>query len=205
MKILLIHSENVEVRKNKEATSNPQEFAEDLIKMNGLILVAFVSVEDQDTYDTDLIAQQGAQVIEEAILLISGFPEKIRKKNDDIREYNKKLEEGKIKGKPRQLKELSADRDKYRVDKVLVYPWAHLSKFLSQESTAADVCPKIAKILEDKSIESKFSPFGWYKSFKINCIGHEVAEMYRDVKLFIQPEEHVTSALFKVITPKGKE
>ncbi|MHA1526554.1 MAG: hypothetical protein ACTSQD_05940 [Promethearchaeota archaeon] len=71
MKILLIHSENVEVRKNKKATSNPQEFAEDLIKMNGLILVAFVSVEDQDTYDTDLIAQQGAQVIEEAILLIS--------------------------------------------------------------------------------------------------------------------------------------
>jgi len=205
MKILLIHSENVEVRKNKEATSNPQEFAEDLIKMNGLILIAFVSIEDQDTYDTDIIAQQGAQVIEEAILLISGFPEKIRKKNDDIREYNKKLEEGKIKGKPRQLKELIADRDKYRVDKVLVYPWAHLSKFLSQESTAADVCPKIAKILEDKGIESKFSPFGWYKSFKINCIGHEVAEMYRDVKLFIQPEEHVTNAIFKVITPKGKE
>jgi len=39
MKILLIHSENVEVRKNKKATSNPQEFAEDLIKMNGLILI----------------------------------------------------------------------------------------------------------------------------------------------------------------------
>ena len=205
MKILLIHSENVEVTKNKEATSNPQEFAEDLIKLKGLILVAFVSVEDQDTYDTDIIAQQGAQVIEDAILLISGFPEKIRQKNDDIREYNKKLEEGKIKGKPRQLKELIADRDKYRVDKVLVYPWAHLSKFLSHESTAADVCPKIAKILEDKGIESKFSPFGWYKSFKINCIGHEVAEMYRDVKLFIQPEEHITNAVFKVITPKGKE
>ena len=130
MKILLIHSENVEVTKNKEATSNPQEFAEDLIKLKGLILVAFVSVEDQDTYDTDIIAKQGADVIENAILLISGFPEKIRQKNDDIREYNRKLEEGKIKGKPRQTIELIADRDKYRVDKVLVYPWAHLSKFL---------------------------------------------------------------------------
>ena len=39
MKILLIHSEDVEVVKNKEATSNPQEFADDIIKMEGLILV----------------------------------------------------------------------------------------------------------------------------------------------------------------------
>lgn len=62
MKILLIHTENIEVTKNKEATSNPQDFKEDIIKMDGLILVAFVSVEDQDTYDTDIIAQQGAQV-----------------------------------------------------------------------------------------------------------------------------------------------
>lgn len=47
MKILLIHSQDVEVIKNKEATSNPQEFAEDCIKMEGLVLVCYVSVEDQ--------------------------------------------------------------------------------------------------------------------------------------------------------------
>ncbi|MFX1311576.1 MAG: hypothetical protein ACFFHD_03050, partial [Promethearchaeota archaeon] len=74
MKILLIHSQNVEVIKNKEATSNPQEFAEDFIKMEGLILVCYISVEDQDSYDTNLIAKQGAETIEEAILQISGFP-----------------------------------------------------------------------------------------------------------------------------------
>ncbi|MFX1391827.1 MAG: His/Gly/Thr/Pro-type tRNA ligase C-terminal domain-containing protein, partial [Promethearchaeota archaeon] len=37
------------------------------------------------------------------------------------------------------------------------------------------------------------------------CIGHEVAEMYRDVKLYIQPEEHIKNAVFKVIIPNGKE
>ncbi|MFO8019042.1 MAG: threonyl-tRNA synthetase editing domain-containing protein, partial [Promethearchaeia archaeon] len=78
MKILLIHSDGVEVEKNQEATSNPQEFPEDEIKMDGLVLVAFVSVEDQDTYDTDIIAKQGADVIEDAILQIAEFPEKIR-------------------------------------------------------------------------------------------------------------------------------
>jgi threonyl-tRNA synthetase len=205
MKILLIHSNGVEVTKNKEATTNPQDFPEDFIKMDGLVLVAYVSVEDQDTYDTDLIANQGAQVIEDAIIQITSFPEKIHQRNEEIQNYNKQIETGKIKGKLRNLVELIKERDMYRVDKVLVYPWAHLSKFLSHEPNTMEVCPKIAELLEEKGIEAKFSPFGWYKSFKINCIGHELAEMYRDVKLYIVPEEHVENAVFKVITPEGKE
>lgn len=205
MKVLLVHSEGVEVTKNKEATSNPQEFSEDFIKMDGLVLVAYVSVEDQDTYDTDLIASQGAEEIEAAILQITGFPEKIRQKNEEIREYNKKVEKGEIKGKKRKFLELIKDRSMYRVDRVLVYPWAHLSKFLSNEQNAMEVCPKIVKYLEEKGIEARFSPFGWYKSFKINCLGHEMAEMYRDVKLAIKPEEQVKNSIFKIITTSGKE
>lgn len=205
MKILLIHSDGLEVVKNKEATSNPQEFPQKIIKMDGLILVAYVSVEDQDTYDTEMIARQGADVIEEAIIQISSFPEKIRVQNEEIRNYNKDIESGKIKGKPRKLKQLIKEREMYRVDKVLVYPWAHLSKFLSNDASAMEVCPKIAEILNEKGIEAGFSPFGWYKSFKINCIGHEVAEMYRDVKLYIQPEEHIMNAEFKVLLPTGEE
>jgi threonyl-tRNA synthetase len=205
MKILLIHSDGVEVTKNKEATSNPQVFPEKTIEMEGLILVAYVSVEDQDTYDTDLIAKQGAKVIEEAILQISDFPNNIRIRNEEIREHNQKIANGKIKGKARKILELIKEREMYRVDKVLVYPWAHLSKFLSNEKNAMDVCPKISKILNDMGIEASYSPFGWYKSFKINCIGHEVAEMYRDVKLYIQPEEHIVNAVFKVITTDGNE
>ncbi|MFX0001122.1 MAG: threonine--tRNA ligase [Candidatus Hermodarchaeota archaeon] len=205
MKILLIHSLDVEVFKNKEATSKPQDFTEDFIKMEGLILVCFVSVEDQDTYDTDLIAKQGAEEIENAILQITGFPENLRQKNEEIREHNDKIEKGEIKGKPRKLLELIKSRDYYNVDKVLVYPWAHLSKFLSNDQNAMEVCPKIAKNLEDRGIEAKFSPFGWYKSFKINCLGHELAEMYRDVQLAIKPEERVKNSVFKIITTSGKE
>ena len=205
MKILLIHSQDVEVVKNKEATSNPQEFSEDLIKMEGLILVCFTSVEDQDTYDTNLIAKQGADEIETAILQITGFPDKVRERNEEIREYNQKIEKGELKGKPKKIVELTKDREVYHVDKVLVYPWAHLSKFLSSEENAMEVCPKIAKNLNDRGIEAKFSPFGWYKSFKINCLGHEMAEMYRDVKLAIKPEEQIKNSVFKIITISGKE
>ncbi|MGV9141669.1 MAG: threonyl-tRNA synthetase editing domain-containing protein, partial [Promethearchaeota archaeon] len=205
MKILLIHSDGVEVEKQQEATTNPQEFEEKEIKMDGLVLVAYVSVEDQDTYDTDLISKQGADVIEEAILQISQFPEKVRKNNELIREHNRKVEKGEIKGNKRSLKQLVKDRSLYQVDKVLVYPWAHLSKFLSNDPEAMDVCPKIADKLEARGIEAAYSPFGWYKSFKVNCIGHELAEMYRDVKLYIQPEEHLESAQFKVLTPDREE
>ncbi len=205
MKILLIHSKNVEVHKNKEATTNPQEFVEDIIKMEGLILIAFVSVEDQDTYDIDIISKQGADVIEQAILSINRFPDVIHKKNEEIREYNAKIKKGDIKGKPRKIKELILDQSMYRVDSVLVYPWAHLSKFLSNDSKAMNVCPKISELLEERGIGAKFSPFGWYKSFQINCLGHEIAEMYRDVKLYIEPAEHVASTQFKVINDKGDE
>ncbi|MFX1329890.1 MAG: threonine--tRNA ligase [Promethearchaeota archaeon] len=205
MKILLIHSQDVEVIKNKEATSKPQEFKDNFIKMEGLILVCYVSVEDQDTYDTDLISKQGADEIENAILQISNFPEKLRQKNEEIRDFNRKIENGEIKGKPRKLMALIMERNMYRVDKVLVYPWAHLSKFLSNDKNAMEVCPKIAKNLDERGIEAKFSPFGWYKSFKINCLGHEVAEMYRDVKLAIKPEEQIKNSIFKILTPSGKE
>lgn len=204
MKILLIHTKDVEVHKNKEATSNPQEFNEKIIKMEGLILVAFVSVEDQDTYDIEVISKQGADVIEKAIMSITRFPDNIRLKNDEIREYNANIEKGKIKGHPRKIKELILDQSMYQIDSVLVYPWAHLSKFLSQDSKAMDVCPKMAELLKERGIEAKYSPFGWYKSFKINCLGHELAEMYRDVKLYIQPDEHVADREFKVITAEGK-
>ncbi|TFF69419.1 MAG: threonine--tRNA ligase [Promethearchaeota archaeon] len=205
MKILLIHSDGVEVHKQKPATSTPQEFQENIIKMDGLVLVAYVSVEDQDTYDINLISKQAADVIEDAIIQITSFPEKVREKNEEIREYNQKIESGKIQGNPRNPIELIKARKYYQVEKVLVYPWAHLSKFLSNESEAMEVCPLISKLLEEKGIEAEYSPFGWYKSFKINCIGHEVAEMYRDVKLYIEPEEHITNAEFKILRPSGKE
>lgn len=206
MKILLIHSDGVEVQKHKEATSNPQDFQKNEISISGLVLVAFVSVEDQDTYDIDVISKQAADVIEEAIFSITEFPDKIRQQNEEIREYNRKIEAGKKKGKKRKLRELvMEDHTKYRVDSVLVYPWAHLSKFLSNDPRSMDVCPTIAKKLEERGIEAEFSPFGWYKSFQLDCLGHELAEMHRDVKLYIQPEEHLENAELKVLTPDGKE
>jgi threonyl-tRNA synthetase len=199
------------MEKKAKATAHVQEYEKDALKLDGLVLVAYVSVEDQDTFDTDIIATQGANAILEAIDLIQTFPKRIEEKNAETEKFNADLAKRKELAasnpkipmptdNPRELKALILDPKYYRVDRVLVYPWAHLSNYLSNEATAADVCPKIAKILQEKGFESHYSPFGWYKAFKIECLGHEVAEMFRDVKLSVLADEVRATSRFLLVT-----
>ncbi|MFX0099208.1 MAG: threonine--tRNA ligase [Candidatus Hodarchaeota archaeon] len=203
MKMLLIHSQDIEVQKMLVATASPQEFKDDKISLSGLILVCFISVEDQDTFDINLISTQAANVIREAIDLIEGFPAKLREENEAIEEHNKKVDES-GKGKKKELKKLILGEEMYKVDQVIVYPWAHLSKFLNKDKEAKEVFPRTAEILESMGIKATYSPFGWYKGFSIKCLGHEVAEMHRDIKLAIVPEEHIETSVLKIISPEKK-
>ncbi|MHA1728106.1 MAG: threonine--tRNA ligase [Promethearchaeota archaeon] len=209
MKILLIHSNGVYMEKKGKATSKPQKFKENALQLDGKVLVCYVSVEDQDTFDIEIISMQAVDEIIDAINLIEKFPDSIEEKNAEIIKFNEGVEKRrkvaeknqKIQvGKTRELKGLILNPSEYKVDKVLVYPWAHLSNFLSQEKSAADVCPTMVKMLKDRGYDAYFSPFGWYKSFKISCLGHEVAEMYRDVKLSVIADEVRATSVFKIIT-----
>ncbi|MBD3185240.1 hypothetical protein GF325_00315, partial [Candidatus Bathyarchaeota archaeon] len=199
--MVLIHSDGMNVEKLKVATTSPQDFKEKSIKMDGNVLLSLISVEDQDTFDINLIAEQAADVIIDAKEMIENFPEKIKVDNEAIEKYNAKLKEG---AKPRKKRELILPEDQYTVDAVMVYPWAHLSGFLSNEKNAMDVFPRVVEILEGRGIKARYSPFGWYKAFQVKCLGHEIAEMYRDVKLAIQPKEHVENTTFHLATPSGE-
>jgi threonyl-tRNA synthetase len=211
MKLLLIHSNGASMEKKAVATARPQEYEGKELKLDGHVLVCFVSVEDQDTFDIEIISNQAVKEIIEAIQLIEGFPQRIDEQNKEILKFNDGLikqakaaeKNPKVQApteKPRELKKLILAPAEYKVDKVLVYPWAHLSNFLSSENSAMDVCPTIAKILKEQGYESYFSPFGWYKAFKINCFGHEVAEMYRDIKLAVTADEVRATSVFKIIS-----
>ncbi len=215
MKILMIHSNGAKMRKMAKATSRAQEYEKDKLELEGLVLVCYISVEDQDTFDVNIISKQAADEIEEAVDLIEGFPQRIEEQNEEIREFNRKIERrNEVAAKnpkvepsnkqPRELKSLILKPEKYKVDKILVYPWAHLSKFLSQEPQSMDVCPTVANILEDRGYEAHFSPFGWYKAFEIECLGHEVAEMYRDVKLSLLADEVRATSKFKIVSEDGE-
>ncbi len=212
MKLLLIHSDGAKMEKKALATSHPG-WGPDSLNLTKKVLVCYVSVEDQDTFDIDIIADEAVQEIKNVIELIEGFPQKIEDQNKDIKKLNDGLERKrqaalknpKIKigkdDKPREYKKLILDPSMYKVDQILVYPWAHLSKFLSQESTAKDVVPKIAEKLKSMEYETYYSAFGYYKSFEIHCLGHEVAELYRDVPLAVTSDEVRATSKFYIVNP----
>jgi threonyl-tRNA synthetase len=206
MKMLLVHSDGIEVERKGIATASPEEIPQGQVvwRVDGKVLVAFVTVEDQDTFDTDLIATQATEAILDLKSAIEEFPARLRKENEAIKKYNRAIESGKAKGQPRQVRELVRQPEDYVVEAIVIYPWAHLSKFLSKDKAAADVCPKIARILQEKGLNATSSPFGWYKAFKLECLGHELAEVRREIELAISPEEHPAS-WFLVVTEDGRE
>ncbi|MHA1745967.1 MAG: threonine--tRNA ligase [Promethearchaeota archaeon] len=211
MKMLLIHSDGASMQKKAKATSRPGEGPDEL-QLSGKVLVCYVSVEDQDTFDIDIISNQAANEIENAITLIEEFPQNLEAKNKEVRKYNSGIEKKKQAAKKnpkiklgnvqlREEKQLILDPDMYKVDKVLVYPWAHLSNYLSQDGIAAEVCPTICQMLKDRGFDAFFSAFGFYKSFELKCFGHEVAEMYRDIPLALLSDEVRTTSVFKIVNP----
>ncbi len=84
-----------------------------------------------------------------------------------------------------------------KADKVVLYPWVHLTSTPAQPADAL----RILKLAEQK-LKSKFdqvvrAPFGWYKAFEIKCKGHPLAELSREIKAGEKEkkEEEVSQAL----------
>ncbi|MFX1511062.1 MAG: threonine--tRNA ligase [Promethearchaeota archaeon] len=205
MKMILIHSDGLKVTKRGIATASPAEFDEqdNIIRHDAKTLVSFISIEDQDTFDTDLIARQAADEICSVIEEIQGFPAKIKEMNEKTEKYNNAIKAGKFEGKLRKKRKLIGDpNQEYVVEQIVVYPWAHLSKFLSKDKVAPEVFPKIVANLREEGHYAVHSPFGYYKSFELNCLGHELAEVRREIELAISPEEHPESR-FAVLTKEG--
>ncbi|MCS7119174.1 MAG: threonine--tRNA ligase, partial [Archaeoglobaceae archaeon] len=90
----------------------------------------------------------------------------------------------------RAVEEISDVAKKVGVNRILIYPYAHLSSNLSDSETAI----KILRMLESdikRDFEVKRAPFGWYKAFRLSCKGHPLSELSRE----ISGEEDITKAL----------
>lgn len=70
---------------------------------------------------------------------------------------------------------------KVNAERIVLYPYAHLSSNLADPETAV----KLLKFME-KELSSDFevhrSPFGWYKAFRISCKGHPLSELSREIR-----------------------
>ncbi len=89
--------------------------------------------------------------------------------------------------------------EQVKTNRVMLYPYAHLSSSLSSPKIAIEILKKLEELLKEASFEVKRAPFGWYKSFTIKCKGHPLSELSRTIRSG-GVEKCVT-----VITEKEKE
>jgi len=86
------------------------------------------------------------------------------------------------------IDEVRAFLGKLKVNKIIIYPYAHLSSSLAKPSEAL----KIVKIMEtyakEKGIETHRAPFGWNKQFTISVKGHPLAEQSRQITVAKEEE-----------------
>ncbi len=92
------------------------------------------------------------------------------------------------------VKEIENTVEQLGVEKIMIYPYAHLSSELSNPDTAVKVLDGLEDSLSEKYTVHR-SPFGWYKSFKLSCKGHPLSELSKEIIPEDESEEVVSKAL----------
>ena len=68
---------------------------------------------------------------------------------------------------------------KQKTNRILIYPFAHLSSNLSNPGEALKIIKAMEAYAKEKGIETYRAPFGWNKQFTISIKGHPLAEQAR--------------------------
>jgi len=135
------------------------------------------------------------EVVEKEITLA----EESEKKKDRLEELAvlfTAVEEGDDANVARKAMEnTKASLDQLKVNRVLIYPYAHLSNNLAKPSDALKVLNEMKSIANELGLETYCTPFGWCKKFSISIKGHPLAEHLRIVTSDSAEEEVVCEAL----------
>jgi len=89
----------------------------------------------------------------------------------------------------RAIDDARAFLGKLKVNRVLIYPFAHLSSNLSQPNQAFSLIKDMEAYAKQKGIETFRAPFGWNKQFTLSIKGHPLAEMARSYSAPALPAE----------------
>jgi threonyl-tRNA synthetase len=79
------------------------------------------------------------------------------------------------------MENTKASLDKLKVNRVLIYPYAHLSNTLAKPADALKVIKEMEAVSKELRFETHRTPFGWNKKFSISIKGHPLAEQFRIV------------------------
>lgn len=97
-----------------------------------------------------------------------------------------------------------------KAERVLIYPYAHLSPDLALPKTAVKILESLESSLSTE-FEVRRAPFGFYKAFEVSCKGHPLSELSRDIRPegkgeavseAVEKEEKIQSQWY-ILTPQG--
>jgi threonyl-tRNA synthetase len=77
------------------------------------------------------------------------------------------------------INEVQAFLKNIKVNRILIYPYAHLSSNLAKPAEALKIVKTMETHAKDKDIETYRAPFGWNKQFTVSIKGHPLAEQFR--------------------------
>lgn len=112
------------------------------------------------------------------------------------------------------IDEINNSLKKLKVNRVLIYPYAHLSSNLAKPRKALGVLKVMEKYAKDSGLETYRTPFGWCKQFSLSIKGHPLAEQLHiispdaeekeeRVSKAVKAEEKLKSDWF-ILQPNGK-
>jgi len=114
------------------------------------------------------------------------------------------------------IDEVYAFLEKLKVNRIIIYPYAHLSSNLAKPTEALKIVKAMETYAKEKGIETYRAPFGWNKQFTISIKGHPLAEQSRVIlpaKAKEEKEEKVSEAVkaeeklesfWYILEPNGK-
>jgi len=112
------------------------------------------------------------------------------------------------------VEEVRSSLRQLKVNRVLIYPYAHLSSNLAKPTDALKVVKAMEKHAKEAGIETYRTPFGWCKQFSISIKGHPLAEQSKVVVPAAVEEKEVVSKALKaeerlksswfILQPDGK-
>ena len=95
------------------------------------------------------------------------------------------------------VEEVKSSLKQLKVNRVLIYPYAHLSSNLAKPANALKVIKAMEKYAKEAGIETHRTPFGWCKQFSISIKGHPLAEQSKVILPTEAEEKEVVSKALK--------
>ena len=87
---------------------------------------------------------------------------------------------------------------KLKVNRVIIYPYAHLSQNLARPKEALEVLKAMERYSREAGLETYRAPFGWNKAFQVKVKGHPLAEQSR----FYAPGDGATVVVQTQVQPE---